>query len=1010
MQSNLSRELNFRSVYQNSLVGVCLTGLDGRLLTVNPAFCQMLGYSQDEMIESFQEFFRPDDLSVGAEAIRAMLDGIRANAVIQKRYLHKNGATIWAELNITLVLDDDGKPLHFVTIIQDITEQIRASALLDQRVKELSCLSEFNRSLTALMEPAEILRAVYQYAGILMDITYFNIALYDQSEDLVSFPLAYNNNILIDVAPRKLSTGLIDYIFRTGEPLLISDHVVEYMRERGIKPIISDDNEPAQSWLGVPITYSGQVLGVISVQSITNPGQYRERDCDLLLSISRQAANAIAIAYQYDEISRLLVSVKESQERIQIALAETQQSQALLRTIIDATPDWIYIKDREHRYILVNQGYASAMHLPVEAFIGKDDLELGFPEESVMGNPQRGIRGFWADDFLVMTSGESVVVPSEQFVVDGETRFLNTIKIPLRDTKEQVWGILGFARDITDRERLLLHSQRLQNETNEQLRELTNLQRLLSRQAWSTWEGSTVSDIRGYLFDQDSLKSLDADLIGELRSGRDATHRQASSRTERPNSYSTSLIVRGEPIGSLGIKTEDSQFLTDEDEAFLQAISGQVAQALERARLLEQTHKSAIELQAVADVSTAASTILNPKELLQTVVDLTKKNFDLYNVQVYLLDDKKQNLILAVGAGGIGQELISQEWQIPVEEEYALVARVARSRQGIIYRNVKHEENYLSYPLLPDTHSELAVPMIIGDNLLGVLDFYADRANRFTEEDERTFSTLAAQVAVALQNARLYADQLATVERLRELDNMKSAFLANMSHELRTPLNSILGFTQVIMEGLDGPLSEQMVADMQLIERNGSHLLNLINNVLDMAKIEAGRVSLSTEPLSLFELLEDIVMSSSPLARNRNLTIRLDADRSVDWTVFGDYIRLRQIFVNLLGNAIKFTDEGGITVEMERMLAASQDEEERIQVRIIDTGIGIPADKLEEIFEAFIQVDTSTTRKASGTGLGLPISRKLVELHGGRLWAISSGIPGQGSTFYLELPVARVSI
>jgi signal transduction histidine kinase len=351
--------------------------------------------------------------------------------------------------------------------------------------------------------------------------------------------------------------------------------------------------------------------------------------------------------------------------------------------------------------------------------------------------------------------------------------------------------------------------------------------------------------------------------------------------------------------------------------------------------------------------------------------------------------------------------MVTEGWNIPIEQENSLVSRVAREKQGHVLSDVRGELDFLPNSLLPDTRSEMAVPMVVGDQLLGVFDVQANVLDRFTETDIRTFTTLASQVSVALQNAKLYAEQLATVERLRELDNMKSAFLANMSHELRTPLNSILGFTQVIMEELDGPLTELMVSDLELIEKNGKHLLNMINDVLDMAKIEAGRLTLSPEPLSMYEMVDDVIISNSSLARDKNLYINLEADPEEDWIVMADHVRLRQILINLVGNSIKFTDVGGITIELEKFFAQAETEQDKIQVRIHDTGIGIPSNKLEDIFEAFSQVDSSTTRKAGGTGLGLPISRRLVELHGGRLWAESSGVHGEGATLFLELPVSK---
>ncbi|MGE5377311.1 MAG: sensor histidine kinase, partial [Bacteroidota bacterium] len=255
-----------------------------------------------------------------------------------------------------------------------------------------------------------------------------------------------------------------------------------------------------------------------------------------------------------------------------------------------------------------------------------------------------------------------------------------------------------------------------------------------------------------------------------------------------------------------------------------------------------------------------------------------------------------------------------------------------------------------------------------------------------------------------LQNARLYVEQSATVAQLRELDRLKSSFLANMSHELRTPLNSILGFADVMLEELDGPLTENMDNDLRLIQKNGQHLLHLINDVLDMAKIEAGRMNLNPEKFRLHEVLEEVCSITSTLASEKNICLYIEecSDRNVE--VYADHTRLRQVMINLVNNAIKFTELGRISLKLEPMEGA------RVLITVRDTGIGIPPEKLEAVFQEFTQVDSSTTRKAGGTGLGLPISRKLVEMHGGRLWAESTGVNGEGSVFFVELPVeARIT-
>jgi signal transduction histidine kinase len=542
------------------------------------------------------------------------------------------------------------------------------------------------------------------------------------------------------------------------------------------------------------------------------------------------------------------------------------------------------------------------------------------------------------------------------------------------DEAEIVLAVARQAAQQVENLRVLAEAERYRTEAEAATRQLT-------REGWKTQMAELATAEVGFVYDQRQIAPLPA--ADEAEAGIRATLTQP-------------LAVRGETIGEMALAGPAA---TDEATTRLvSVVADRLSAHLENLRLLTQTQKRAAELAAVAQVSTAVSTLLEAQKLLQTVVNLTKSAFGLYHAHIYLLNPAKDQLVLATGAGEAGKQMVAQGWSIPANRERSLVARTARERQGVIVNDVRAAPDFMPNPLLPETRSEMAVPLIVGDTLLGVFDVQADRVNHFTAEDVRIYTTLAAQVAVALQNANLYAEQAAIVVRLRELDQLKSAFLANMSHELRTPLNSVLGFTQVILEGLDGPLTTNMTADLQLIEKNGQHLLNLINDVLDMAKIEAGRVSLVLERINPRELVEDVFETAGSLAREKSLYLKVDSAVAPDLTLMADHTRLRQVIINVIGNAIKFTESGGITVHL-----AQQDD--RLQLRICDTGIGIPANKLETVFEAFSQIDTSTTRKAGGTGLGLPISRRLVELHGGRLWAESSGVAGEGSTFFLELPL-----
>ena len=290
-----------------------------------------------------------------------------------------------------------------------------------------------------------------------------------------------------------------------------------------------------------------------------------------------------------------------------------------------------------------------------------------------------------------------------------------------------------------------------------------------------------------------------------------------------------------------------------------------------------------------------------------------------------------------------------------------------------------------------------AQPLTIQGEIIGQLA--VSGLDSISPEAANMAKTIAAQASTHLETLRLNEELRKRAAELQELDRLKSAFLANMSHELRTPLNSILGFADVMLEGLDGPLTPNMDNDLRLIQKNGQHLLYLINDVLDMAKIESGKLNLIIEPFNLFEIMEDVTHITSSLAAERALALIIpeDSDRTVN--VNADRTRLRQVLINLVNNAMKFTEKGNVT------LHASIQDEDQILIKVIDTGLGIPPDQLEGIFQEFTQVDSSTTRKVGGTGLGLPISRRLIEMHGGKLWAESTGVEGEGSTFYILMPI-----
>jgi PAS domain S-box-containing protein len=314
-----------------------------------------------------------------------------------------------------------------------------------------------------------------------------------------------------------------------------------------------------------------------------------------------------------------------------------------------------------------------------------------------------------------------------------------------------------------------IESTRLRQEMEDRLRELNALQRLMSHEGWRAFQATREQAPPAYLFDQTSIQTTTLEELW-LQHNHETTQKELTRTSIESNGHiiARPIAVRGEIIGALGVQNDSDSPLASEDQAFLDAVAEQVAEALERARLLEQTQKRAIEMETVAQVSAVASTILNTEKLLQEVADLTKGSFGLYHTHIYLLNEMGNTLDLAAGAGAVGRQMMAQGWSIPLEREHSIVVRAARDQQAIIANDVQQSPDFMPNPLLPDTRSEMAIPLIVGDSILGVLDVQADSINRFTDEDIRVQTTLAAQVAAALRNASLYQQTQAALADFKQ--------------------------------------------------------------------------------------------------------------------------------------------------------------------------------------------------------------------------------------------------
>jgi len=464
----------------------------------------------------------------------------------------------------------------------------------------------------------------------------------------------------------------------------------------------------------------------------------------------------------------------------------------------------------------------------------------------------------------------------------------------------------------------------------------------------------------------------------------------------RPRSVTAIPLVAGNSwLGAINIVSQEESRLNTRTMRLLQNLADRAAVALESVRLYGETQRRAIQLEAAAKVSRAATSILEQDRLLSSVVELIRDHLNYDDALVFLLDPAKRWAVLRASTGEIGHKLLQDGHALEVGGN-SLIGHVTGTGEPREAYNLDFDPAHIRIPDLPAVRSELAIPLKIGQRVIGALDVHSTEPNAFGPDDIAVLSTLSDQLAVAIENARLYQEQLETTTKLREVDRLKTQFLANMSHELRTPLNSIIGFSKVILKGIDGPVTELQQQDLEAIYSSGQLLLRLINDILDLSKIEAGKMELAFAETDLEEIIMGVLSTTSALVKDKpEIELRHNVAPGLP-PITADATRLRQILLNLLSNAAKFTAKGYIE------LSVTYDTR-FVTMRVKDTGIGIPADKFDLIFQEFEQVDGSTTRSVGGTGLGLPISRHFVEMHGGRIWVESE--LGIGSTFAVQLPI-----
>jgi len=449
----------------------------------------------------------------------------------------------------------------------------------------------------------------------------------------------------------------------------------------------------------------------------------------------------------------------------------------------------------------------------------------------------------------------------------------------------------------------------------------------------------------------------------------------------------------------MSAKLRQSQLAIEEDQRQLeQRVAERTAEVEARTRDLT---RSVGELQVLNEVGQAVSSSLDLETVLATVIARSVRLADGDSGTLYQLDeidgvfDPRANF-------GVSDAMIETLRSSRIVLGDGPVGMCAMKRAPVQINDIESSTYRLRSLWLHDgIRAVIAVPLLREDHVTGALVIRRKRAGEFPPSVVKLLQTLASQSVLAIENARLFKESQAKSEQLAEASKLKSQFLANMSHELRTPLNAIIGLTEMLHEDAQDLKRPEELEPLERVLRAAHHLLELINDILDLSKIEAGRMDIHVETFAIAPLVDEVVATIAPIAaKNGNEIVVRCAPEIGD--MHADQTRIRQALLNLVSNASKFTENGKVTVAVTRGLNRGVEE---ITMAVSDTGIGLSVEQIGRLFQEFVQADASTTRKYGGTGLGLAISRRFCQMMGGDI-AVQSQL-GAGSTFTMRLP-ARI--
>lgn len=1043
--------MKYRDLVESSSDAMCFLDAEGRLLLVNRRAEELIGRQRAELEKQiFSELFEPTQATRIRRDLARVLEGesVPPLCVLLPR---EDGEPVPVELTLA-GLRDKGRSIGTLVLLHDGSERQRleselaqVQAELQRRIDEAAITYAIGAAIALNLKPDEILWLIYAQTGRVLDFSVFSLALYDEERDQLQYDLFVDGGKRVDRFSQKVGDEEVEpasWVVRTRRSLLIGDWTVEQDNWPGADT--RTVGEDVRSWLAVPLVAQERVIGIMSIQS-REPHAYDESHQRLLYAIADQAAVAIENARLHAQTQQELAE-RTTLNELARAISSTLDLDVVLDTVMAET---IRATGAERGCLLLRDPatgelvFRAARNLD-ERVIDSEPFEIsrtvaervateGVPVLTVNAkeDPRFGRR----TSVIAYGLRSILCVP---LIAKGETIGAiyvdNRLKVG-QFTERNLEFLTNIATQaaMAIRNAQLFEAERKRAVQLETIREVS--QRIVSILVLDELLAQVVELIRerfGYYHVHIFLVEPEAG-YAELRAGTSAEGKAGRGSGVRIRLNAEGIISwvagHGEPLlvndvekvpsfqfdhlladtraelavplrvgdrvlGVLDVQSDRVNAFDRSDLFVLQALGDQVAVAIENARLFNETQQRLAEVSTLYTVAQQTTTSLDLNEVLENIVSIIKRVLACRGCCIFLVDQETQELSIRAASG------LSDKWrdEARLKVGEGISGQVAATGRPIYIPDTHSYPGFIFFD--PTVRSLLAVPMTTKDRVIGTLNIDDTKVDAFTDDDGRLLSIAAAQAAVAIENAQLYKGLKERAEKLeraynelKELDRLKSEFVQNVSHELRTPLTFVKAYVELLLDGTLGELNQRQRESLEIVAERTNTLTRLVRDIIALQQIE--RESLHLSLVNLGEIAQMALLGAEVTARQAGIVLKADIPSDLP-LVPGDRDRLNQVFDNLLGNAIKFSPDGGeVTIRV-------WDAGDVVEASISDNGIGIPADELEKIFERFYQVDGSTTRRFGGTGLGLAIVKRIVEAHGGRVWAESE--QGRGSTFFFTLP------